>query len=175
MALETRPLPRGVYAGRRHRLAAGMGRLLLRAFAWGLALLALGLLVQALVGWGQHQVDTLRYGFPRRAHLTAYVGHGDERRMPTHIIALNLGGQIRTLVLPGGDASQVAVLPGPYIVGEDGPYAVALPRLADVDGDTHMDLIVTVRNEEIVYTNRDGGFVLLTPEEQMVIQEQGGG
>jgi hypothetical protein len=108
---------------------------------------------------------------PRTAQITAYVGHGDERRMPTHIVTLNLNGQVSTLVLPGGDATNLTVLPGPYIVGNTGQYAPAVPALRDVNEDGHVDLLVTVRNETVVYLNKNGQFVLITPAEQAALRE----
>jgi hypothetical protein len=131
-----------------------------------LALLAAGLLAQASLSWAGQQIDSLRYGFPRSGHLSGYVGHGDERTMPTHIITLNLSGQIKVLVLPGGDADAMQVLTGPYLVGRDAPYETAMPALQDLDGDGHVDLLVTVRGESIVYVNKDGRFRLITPEER---------
>jgi hypothetical protein len=138
---------------------------------WLLVFVAVGLLFESLTGWSQRQLDDLRYGMPRTAQITAYVGHGNERRMPTHIVTLNLNGQVSTLVLPGGDATNLTVLPGPYVVGSRGPYAPAIPTVQDVNGDGHVDLLVTVRNETVVYVNRDGAFVMITPAEQAAIQE----
>jgi hypothetical protein len=86
--------------------------------------------------------------------------------MPTHIIALNMSGQIKVLVLPGGDTDAMQVLTGPYLVGHDAPYETAMPALQDLDGDGHVDLLVTVRGESIVYLNKDGQFRLITPEER---------
>ena len=39
-------------------------------------------------------------------------------------------------------------------------------RLADMNGDGAADLIVRVKNEEMVYLNREGGFRLITAEER---------
>lgn len=156
---------RNVHPRKRSR-SRQSGRLLVPLAAWVLAFVAIGLLFAHVLAWFQHRIDDMRYGMPRTAHATAYVGHGDERHMPTHIITLNLAGQVSTLVLPGGAAEEVQVLPGPYIVGRDGAYAPAVPWLEDVDGDGHVDLLVTVREETVVYLNRHGQFVFAPPEEQ---------
>lgn len=144
---------------------------LARLATWTLAFIAIGLLFSTLLDVGQRAYDDLRYGAPRRVLLSGYVGHGDERRMPTQIITLNLDGQVSTLVLPGGDVDALQVLMGPYVVGDDGAAAVALPELQDVNGDGHVDLLVTVRNETVVYVNRNGQFALITPTERQVLQE----
>lgn len=167
MAVVSRSLQQ---AGRLHTVARSI-RMLGTLATWLLVFVAVGLLFEHLTGWGQYQFDDLRYGMPRTAQTTGYVGHGDERHMPTHIVTLNLNGQVSTLVLPGGDIDTLTVLPGPYIVGATGPYAPAVPTLQDVNADGHVDLLVTVRNETVVYVNKDGQFVLITPEEQAALRE----
>jgi hypothetical protein len=137
-----------------------------------LVLVAVGLLVQTGLTWGQRQLDTMRYGFPRTAQITAYVGHGDERLGPTVIETRNINGQISVLVFPAGDASQINVLDGPYLVGPDAPYEVARPMLRDMNGDTHVDLLVEVRGELVVYINERGTFRLITAAERANLQEQ---
>lgn len=134
-----------------------------------LALLAFGLLFQAMFVWAGRQVDNMRYGFPRSVQISGYVGHGDERRMPSYIRTLNLDGQISVLVIPGGDTGQLQVLKGPYLVGNDGLYEVALPELRDVSGDGHVDLLVTVRGEVVVYINENEEFRLMNDEERTVL------
>lgn len=139
---------------------------LLRGVIYGLALVALALVVQMALTHGQRLFDDVRYGYPRRASIVGYVGHGDERYSPTFIETLNMNGQISTLVVPGGDIEQLQVLEGPYVVGSDGSYIVAQPALQDMNDDGHVDLIVTVRDEAIVYMNEDGSFRIMTMEER---------
>jgi hypothetical protein len=146
---------------------------LLLLTTYGLAFIAIGLLFQLAAGWVQFHADTLRYGMPRVARITGYIGHGDESVQPSTIMALNNEGQISILVLPGGDTAQTQRLTGPYLVGDDGPYAVALPSLADVNSDGHVDLLVTVRGEVLVYVNEDGAFRLITSAEYARLMEQG--
>jgi hypothetical protein len=122
--------------------------------------------------WGQRQLDTMRYGFPRAAQISAYVGHGDERLGPTLIETRNINGQISVLIFPAGDTSEVNVLHGPYLVGPDAPYEVARPLLRDMNGDTHVDLLVEVRGELVVYINERGTFRLMTAAERATLQEQ---
>lgn len=139
-----------------------------------LAFTAIGLLFQASLGWSQRQLDDFRYGFPRSVQITGYVGHGDERQQPSLIRTLNSAGQVSVLILPGGDANQIQVLSGPYLVGADRAYVAALPMLEDVNSDGHVDLLVDVRGEVVVYINENGAFRLIGAEERAVLQEQGG-
>ena len=108
----------------------------------------------------------LRYGFPRSTQLDGFVGHSEESGEPTHLIALNLRGQISILEIPGGDAAKVRALAGPYLVGADGQYVVPHLSLADADGDGQADLLLQVREELIVYMNDNGTFRLITPAER---------
>jgi hypothetical protein len=130
-------------------------------------------LVGAVVDWGQVRMDDLRYGRPRTTHLEGYVGHGGEvEGRPTRFVGLNIDRQVVVLELPGGDSTQVRSLPGPYLFGAGEDLTPVLLSLGDMDGDGLKDLIVDVRNEQIVYLNRDGGFRLPTPEEQSrLVQE----
>lgn len=138
-----------------------------------LAALAMYVLVGAIVDWGRVRVDDIRYGRPRTTHLEGYVGHAGEVELrPTRFVGLNIDRQVVVLELPGGDASQVRSLAGPYLFGADEDLTPVLLSLRDMDGDGLDDLIVNVRNEQIVYLNRDGGFRLPTPEEQSrLVQE----
>lgn len=140
-----------------------------------LAALAIYVLVGAAVSWGQVRIDDLRYGRPRTTHLEGFVGHGAEGAgNPTRFVGLNINRQVVVLELPGGDSTQVRSLPGPYLFGADQDLTPVLLSLYDTDGDGQDDLIVNVRNEQIVYLNRDGGFRLPTPEEQQrILQELG--
>ena len=138
-----------------------------------LAALAMYVLVGAVVEWGQIKLDDMRYGRPRTTHLEGYVGHGGEiEGRPTRLIGLNIERQVVVLELPGGDTTQVRSLPGPYLFGADEDLTPVLLSLQDMDGDSLEDLIVNVRNEQIVYLNRDGGFRLPTPEEQSLLVQE---
>lgn len=138
-----------------------------------LAALAIYVLVGAVVDWGRIRLDDLRYGRPRTTHLEGYVGHaGEVAGRPTRFIGLNIDRQVMVLELPGGDSTQLRSIPGPYLFGADEDLTPVLLSLRDMDGDGLEDLIVNVRNEQIVYLNRDGGFRLPTPDEQSrLVQE----
>ena len=128
-----------------------------------LALLALGVLAVFGLTQAQRGLDAVRYGTPRTVQVSGYVGHHETAGLPTHFIALNLDGQVSVLEIPGGDIEQLAVLPGPYVVGADGPSVVPELDLRDLTGDGHVDLLITLRGETVVYVNADGGFRLMTP------------
>lgn len=136
-----------------------------------LALLAAYVLLSSVIGFGRTQIDTLRYGYPRTYHLSATVGRPEEASGPTHLIAMNLERQVVILELPGGDATKVRTLPGPYLFGDGEHLTPVTMRLADMNGDGAADLVVRVKNEEMVYINRDNSFNLITAEErQQLVQ-----
>lgn len=137
-----------------------------------LAMLAIYALVSAIVGWGSVRLDDLRYGRPRTAQLSAVVGHEGGTGQPTHFIAMNLNRQIMVFELPGGDATQVRSLPGPYLFGAGEDLTPVTMALQDVDGDGQADLLLDVRRERIVYLNKDGAFRLPTGDEQRQLTGQ---
>jgi len=141
---------------------------------FALAALAIHVLVGAVVERARVTLDDLRYGRPRTAHVTGYVGHGAEGAgRPTHIVAMNLERQVVVLELPGSDPQQARSLPGPYLFGERQDLAPVVLLLQDMDGDGLQDLVLTVSNEQVVYLNREGVFRLPTAEEQaLLVQEQ---
>jgi hypothetical protein len=152
------PLPQGM----RRALPSGWTA----ALAY-LLLLVLGyLLLTPAFTWGQRRLDDLRYGFPRTTQLDGVVGHGESGGEPTHLIALNLRGQISILEIPGGDPAQARAIAGPYLFGADGAYVVPRLSLEDVNGDEQADLLLQVREEIVVYINENGTFRLITPAER---------
>jgi hypothetical protein len=146
---------------------------LLTAVTYALALLALTVLLQHALTWSRHRIDDVRYGMPRRVHLAGQALPADTPAAPTHVITLNLNGQISILVLPNGDAGRAQALAGPYLVGADNRYVVPRPALADLTGDGRADLLVTVRGETLVYVQEGEGFRLLTPEEREAVGREG--
>lgn len=131
-----------------------------------LALLAVYAVIGGLAAWGRVKLDDLRYGSPRTFHLDALVGHNDGTGTPTHLVAMNLNRQVIIMELPGGDASKVRTLTGPYLFGANEDKTPVLLRLEDLNRDGAQDLVVSIKNEEIVYVNREGQFQLMTPEER---------
>jgi len=128
--------------------------------------LAVYVLLSHLFSMVRVVADDLQYGRPRTFHLTANVGRPEEVGAMTHLIAMNLDRQVMILELPGGDATKLRVRPGPYLFGGGEDLTPVTMRLADMNGDGASDLIVRVKNEEMVYLNREGGFSLITAEER---------
>ncbi len=134
-------------------------------------MLAIYVLVGWVVAWGQVRLDDLRYGRPRTMHLSGFVGRAEEAHgQPTHFIAMNLNQQVIVLELPGSDPTRVRSWPGPYLFGAHEHLTPVIINLADVDGDGLPDVLLNVRNEQVVYLNRDGGLRLPTPEERTLLR-----
>jgi hypothetical protein len=137
-----------------------------------LTMAAVYLFVGTVVSAGQEFVNDVRYGRPRTTHLSGFVGHNEASGQQSHFIGLNLNRQVVVLQLPGGDAEQIRMLPGPYLFGAGEDLTPVNLGLEDMDGDGYVDLLVTVRNEQVVYLNKDGAFRLPTNAEQLQIVQQ---
>lgn len=130
-----------------------------------LAAIAIYTVISLLVGKAYVLVDDLRYGRPRTTQLAAFVGHDETNGQPTHLMAINLNRQVTIVELPGGDAAKARTLAGPYLFGAGENLTTPHIRLSDMDGDGNVDLILDIRNEQVVYLNKDGVFRLPKPEE----------
>jgi hypothetical protein len=135
-----------------------------------LAAIAIYVVISLLLGKASVLIDDLRYGRPRTTQLNAFVGHDEAAGQPTHIIAINLNRQVMVIELPGGDASKARTLSGPYLFGADEDLTPLRLHLQDMDSDGQPDLLLDIRQEQLVYLNRDGEFRLPTPEEQAALQ-----
>jgi hypothetical protein len=137
-----------------------------------LALLAIYAVMGHVVGWGNSRLNDIKYGATRTFQMDAVVGHDDGGGTPTHFIAMNLNRQVVVIEIPGGDPSKIRTLTGPYLFGADEDKTPVLLRLDDLNRDGAKDLVVNVKNEEIVYLNKDGEFKPITPEERMQLVPQ---
>ncbi|MBO9311169.1 MAG: VCBS repeat-containing protein [Chloroflexus sp.] len=137
-----------------------------------LAILAIYVLVSAFISWGQTLLDDWQYGRPRTFHLIAEVGRPEETVGPTRLIAMNLDRQVLILEIPGGDVTKTRTIVGPYLVGANENLTPVTMRLTDMNGDGMLDLVVGIKNEEIVYLNRGDSFGLVTAEERQQILRQ---
>ncbi|KPV52462.1 hypothetical protein SE17_15365 [Kouleothrix aurantiaca] len=138
-----------------------------------LALLAIYAIMGNVMSWGQGKVDDFRYGATRTYQVDAVVGHNDGAGTPSHFIAMNLNRQVMVIEIPGGDASKIRTLTGPYLFGAGEDKTPVLLRFDDLNRDGSQDLIVNVKNEEIVYLNKEGQFQPITPEERArLVQKQ---
>ena len=133
------------------------------------ALLALYVVLSAVFGFLQVKMDDIQYGRPRTTHLDAYVGHaGEQEGQPSHFLALNLDRRIVLIELPGGDTKNASTITGPYLFGDGEDLTPVKLSSEDVNGDGAADLLVNVKNEQLVYINdKDKNtFHLMTPEER---------
>ncbi len=135
-------------------------------FALGLVSVAMAIVIVALSDIGRIMIDDWRYGRPRTMHVTGYTGLAAERAgQPSRFVAMNLDRQVVIMALPGGDPAQARIWQGPYLFGLHEDLTPVVLSLRDADGDGLADVIVTIRNEQLIYLNRDGEFRLPTPEE----------
>ena len=125
--------------------------------------------------WLRVRLDDLRFGRPRTTQLSAFVGHNEGSGMPTQLLAVNLNRRITVIEIPGSDPARLRAIAGPYLVGRDEDLTTATMRLLDVNGDNHPDLLLRVKNEELVYMNDRGEFRLMTPEERPQVERMLGG
>ena len=131
-----------------------------------LTLAALILVLPRLVRWAHTLRDDLQYGRPRTTTLRAFVGHHETSGSPTQLVALNLNRQVVVLEVPGGDPAQARLLHGPYLFGAQEHLTPIHLRLAQINADGAPDLVVSVKQEELIYINEHGTFRLITPAER---------
>src|SRR5262245_2870604 len=136
-----------------------------------LALLAIYAIMGNVMGWGRSRLDDFRYGTTRTFQTDEIVGHGDGAGTPTHFIAMNLNRQVVVIEVPGGDPSKIRTLTGPYLFGAGEDKTPVLLQLDDINRDGAKDLIVNVKNEAIIYLNRDGQFQPITTEERIKLMQ----
>lgn len=135
-----------------------------------LCLFALIIMANSVVSWSQTKLDDLRYGRPRTMQLSGFVGHNESAGIPTQFVAMNLNRRVVIFEIPGGDVAQTRTLTGPYLFGANENLTPVRVRLDDVNTDKAPDLIVSVKNEEIIYMNEAGSFRLIKPEERATFE-----
>jgi hypothetical protein len=86
---------------------------------------------------------------------------------------MNLNRQVVVLQIPGGDTSQTRTITGPYLVGAGEDKTPVLLSFEDVNRDGTRDMVVNVKNEAIVFLNRDGQFQEMSPEERAQLMTGG--
>jgi len=146
----SQPPPRSERKEPEHRkvhwlLPAGVGMV---------AMLVLWVVGSSVLAWGVQRYDDYRYGNPRTYQVDKVVGHGtDSNAHPSHFIAINLNHQAVVIELVAGDPAKSFSYVAPvYIVGDDG-LAPILLDFRDVNSDSKLDMIVTIRltNQNQVY------------------------
>ncbi len=133
----------------------------------GLTLLCMlvGFLVfSALATWWQRTQDDLRYGMPRTYQMDAVVGHQDSAAHPSHFIALNLGGHLSVIEMPGGDVSKTVIYAGPVLYGQDADLVAVTLSIAH-DGQGRPELVLHYQNNEVILSEGTDGKFHLQPQE----------
>jgi hypothetical protein len=120
------------------------------------------------------KLDDWRYGRPRTMLLTAHVGHEEQPGRPTQFIALNLNRQTMVIEIPGGDVAKTRTLTGPYLFGADEDLTPVRITLALINEDQTPDLVVSIKDEEIVYINESGSFRLINVQERAALEGNDG-
>lgn len=131
-----------------------------------LALLALYVVMSHVITWGQITYDDFRYGRPRSFHLTMPVGYPGQGATMTHFVAMNLDRQVMVFEIPEGDTTRIRTLQGPYLFGSGENLTPVQLRREDLNKDGAADLVLQVKDEEVVYLYRDGAFSLISAEER---------
>lgn len=138
---------------------------------WGVIIVLGFIVLQLLLVRGQTWFDDLRYGRPRTMQLSAYVGHNEQAGQPSHFVAMNLNRRVIVIELPGGDSAKAQTLQGPYLFGANEDLTPVTLRVNDLNGDQKGDLVIAVKNEEIIYINAGETFRLITDDERRQLTE----
>lgn len=120
---------------------------------------------QALI-WGNNQLNTLRYGYPRTYQIDAYVNIGDSPQHPSHFVAINLHGVITLVDFPAGDPNHAVVLQTANVPGIDPDLAVVTLSFINIRHDGHPDMLVNIGGFQSVLINDGKTFRPPTPAEQ---------
>ncbi|HEX6288160.1 MAG TPA: hypothetical protein VFZ66_03170 [Herpetosiphonaceae bacterium] len=129
------------------------------------------IVLNLLIGRGQTWLDDMRYGRPRTMQLSAYVGHNEQAGQPSHFVAMNLNRRVIVIELPGGDSAKAQTLQGPYLFGAHEDLTPVTLRVKDLNSDQKGDLVIAVKNEEIIYINTGETFRLITDDERRQLAE----
>jgi len=136
-----------------------------------LCIVAIVLVANSVLTWAQIKLDDMRYGRPRTMQLSGFVGHNENSGTPTQFVAMNLNRRVVVFEIPGGDAAQTRTLTGPYLFGANEDLTPVRLRLQHINADNNTDLVISVKNEEIMYINESGSFRLIKPEERAAYEK----
>lgn len=145
---------------------------LLYALALLLIIVLVNLILNPVLNWGRTKLDDLRYGRPRTVQTAAFVGHDEANGLPSHFVAMNLERRVVILEMPGGDAAKTRTIVGPYLFGAGEDLTPVLLRFEDVNADKRPDMLVNVKQEEMVYINdaAENTFRIITADELSRLQ-----
>ena len=135
-----------------------------------IVMLALWQLLQAGVTWWSVHTDDVTYGRPRTWQTDAVVGHnGDSAASPSHFIFLNLNRRVEVIEFPAGDASKAKIYLGPTLFTDGAELIPVTGEFIDVNGDGHLDMIIKIQDQRIVFINTGDGFRPLNPGEKVTL------
>lgn len=160
--LDSKPLP-GI------RPARDVSGLLTTMLATVLVCLAIYVAIPRV----QQLLDDWRYGMPRTMHLAGVVGHEDQPGSPTRFVAMNLNRQPIVVEFPGGSVEKARILKLPYLFGAGEDLTPVVMRLERINGDELLDLVVSIKAEEVVYINEAGSYRLITDAERAAVENGG--
>ena len=115
-------------------------------------------MLQMVLAWGTTTYNDLRFGRPRTFQVDVVVGHNDSVAHPTHFTAMNLGGHIQILELPGGDASHARMIVGPTLSGDGADLVPVTLQFVDRQGNHHPDMLIHSGTLELWLKNQNGTF-----------------
>jgi hypothetical protein len=124
-----------------------------------IAALALWLIFSSLLAWGIGKYNDIVYGYPRYFQTDAVVGHNDSPAHPSHLIALNLHGQVIVIELPGGDPTRSYDYVGPSMIANGDDRIPITLTFSDVHHNGKPDMVVHIQDREFIFCNDGTKFV----------------
>lgn len=121
--------------------------------------------------WWQVQQDNATYGMPRTYQTNAVVGHGDSASKPSHFIFMNLNSRVIIVEFPGGDSAHAIIYTGPVLSGANSDLIPITGEFRDVNGDGHLDMLVHIQGQTVVFINTGSKFRPLQPGEQIALPD----
>lgn len=106
----------------------------------------------------------------------AVTGRNLHQRVARHVVSvapwkMNLNRRIMVVELPGSDATKAQVVQGPYLFGANEDLTPVTLRLQDIDDDAKNDLVLSVKQEEVIYINTGENFRLISADERIHLQK----
>ncbi len=156
-------------------LSYGSAKIALMVAGGLVAVLVVYLLVSNVIHWWQTWQDDMTYGRPRTVQVDQLVGHNEADGTPSHFIVQNNNRQITVIEYPGGDVTKTRVIPGPRLFGKDMELAPVKVNFQDINGDSNVDMVLSVENEQFIYINENSNFRPITGEERARLNKLSGG
>lgn len=103
---------------------------------------------------------------PRAFQTDAPVGHGAG---DSHVIAVNLSGQIDIFECPASNCTKALIYPGPTLLGPDAADAPVTLTFADVNDDGKPDMLVHVDGQTLVWLTTGKAFRQATPTDHVTL------